>query len=186
MTTQSISSVETLANTAIHTAECYNAAGKTLAGAYRTGVQRVLSRASERYSGYMAQSKLPGLNDDMRAKLVEGQQKFHDFLIQRADANTERLNSAMDRVAAANTNGITAVAERLGRIEQPVVQAFVKGITDLQLPMAKLSANVADKVVAGAKRIEERVNGTAADVVEAAEAAKARPARAARTTRKAR
>ena len=41
MTTQSISSVETLANTAIHTAECYNAAGKTLAGAYRTGVQRV-------------------------------------------------------------------------------------------------------------------------------------------------
>ena len=57
MTTQSTSSVETLATTAIHATEGYYAAGKTLAGAYRTGVQRLLNRSCERYSSFMAQPK---------------------------------------------------------------------------------------------------------------------------------
>ena len=49
MTTQAVSAIENLANTAIRTVESYNTANKTLVGAYRTGVQRLLALVWEQF-----------------------------------------------------------------------------------------------------------------------------------------
>ena len=73
MTTQAVSAIENLANTAIRTVESYNTANKTLVGAYRTGVQRLLNGATTRYGAYLEQAKLPVLNEQIRTQLIDAQ-----------------------------------------------------------------------------------------------------------------
>ncbi len=157
MSTQNISSV------AIHVVGQYNEAGKTLVSAYRTGMHRVLGGVSSRF---------------VRV------QKATDFLANRLDIDTSRVVNVMDRVAAASTQGIEAVAGRAAQIESPVVTSVMNTVTTLNLPIATLSAQIADKVAEGAKAIEVRVSGTPeTDKVVRAVKAKARTVR--RAVRKA-
>lgn len=133
MSTQNLSSV------AVHVIGQYNETGKTLVSAYRTGAHRVLGGVASRFSRV---------------------QKATDFLANRLDIDTSRVVNAMDRVAAASTNGIEAVAGRAAQIESPVATKVMNTVTALNMPIATLSAKIADKVVEGAKAIEVRVSGT--------------------------
>jgi hypothetical protein len=171
MTTQAVSAIENLANTAIRTVESYNTANKTLVGAYRTGVQRLLNGATTRYGAYLEQAKLPVLNEQIRTQMIDAQKKFNGFLIQRAEADTKNVIAVIDRIAVASTSGIDAATSRLEKIDSPAAQAFINGVSKLQLPIAQLSAQVAEQYVAGAKRVEARVNG------QEEVAAETRPAR---------
>lgn len=132
MTTQTLSSV------AIHVVGRYNEAGKTLVGAYRTGAHRLLDGVAERFA--------PA-------------QKVTDFLSERLDIDTDRVVAVMDRIAAANTNGIETVADRFAKIESPVATSLISTITKLNLPMYNVSAQIADSVAEGAKQIETRAQG---------------------------
>lgn len=150
MSTQNLSSV------AIHVVGQYNETGKTLVSAYRTGAHRVLGGVASRFSRV---------------------QKATDFLANRLDIDTSRVVNAMDRVAAVSTNGIEAVASRAARIESPVATSVLNTVTALNLPIATLSAKIADKVVEGAKAIEVRVSGTGEEKVVRAVKAKAQTVR---------
>ncbi|WP_210392587.1 hypothetical protein [Variovorax sp. PAMC 28711] len=156
MSTQNLSSV------AVHVIGQYNEAGKTLVSAYRTGAHRVLGGVASRFTRV---------------------QKATDFLASRLDIDTSRVVNVMDRVAAASTNGIEAVAGRAAQIESPVVTSVMNTVTTLNLPIATLSAQLADKVAEGAKAIEVRVSGTTPAKVVRTVKAKAKTVR--RAVRKA-
>ena len=133
MSTQNLSSV------ALHVVGQYNEAGKTLVSAYRTGAHRVLGGVASRFAPV---------------------QKATDFLASRLDIDTSRVVNVMDRVAAASTNGIEAVADRAARIESPIATSMMNTFTAINLPIANVSAQIADKIAEGAKSIETRVAGT--------------------------
>ena len=151
-----------LSSVAIHVVGQYNEAGKTLVSAYRSGAHRVLGGVASRFARV---------------------QKATDFLAHRLDLDTSRVVNVMDRVAAASTNGIEAVAGRAAQIESPVATSVMNTVTALNMPVYTLSATIADKVVEGAKAIELRVGGTEADKVVRTVKAKAKTVR--RAVRKA-
>ena len=158
-------SEQNLSSVAIHVVGQYNEAGKTLVSAYRTGAHRVLGGVASRLTRF------------------DRVQKAADFLANRLDIDTSRVVNVMDRVAAASTNGIEAVAGRAAQIESPVATSVMNTVTALNMPVYTLSATIADKVVEGAKAIEVRVAGTDADKVVRTVKAKARTVR--RAVRKA-
>ncbi len=173
MTTQNLSSV------AIHVVGQYNDAGKTLVGAYRAGVHRLLGGAASRYSDFLAKQQLPLVNEDVKAKLLGAQEKVNGFLANRLDVDTSRVVSLMDRVATASTTGIESIASRAAQIESPVATSLLNAFNALHMPLATVSAQIADKVAEGAKQIEVRVSGSVEDAKVVRET-KAKPRTAAR------
>ncbi len=181
MTTQDISTA------AVHIVGQYNDAAKTLVSAYRTGMHRLLNGAGTRYAGFLEGRSLPLVTEGIKARLIDTQEKASGFLAKRLDIDTSRVVNLMDRVASTTTSGIESVAKLAERVESPLGTTVLNKISDIQAPVAKISVKIADKVAAGAKKIEIRVAG-AQQGEEAAEAegaeGEAKPVRR-RTARKA-
>ncbi len=163
MSTQELSSIR------VHTIGQYQAAGTALVHAYRHAAHRLI---------------------DNRLTRQVGAQKLSQFLTERLNADTERAVALLDRVASGSSKGIEALAGRVAQIELPGVSTLLDAITASQLPLAKVSAKIADTLADGAKKIEARVAETAdkvaaTDVKDAVEVAveaapKKKPARATR------
>ncbi len=193
MTKQTLSAIENLAAANTRMVESYNTAAKTIAAAYCKGVQGALARAAARHSAVRA-NKPSVLSEQARDQWLQTRTKWNDMVLQRVEAGTNTALTVLDRVAVAATSGIDAATQRAVMIDSPAVRQFVNGVVALQLPVAELSAQVADKIAAGAQRIEERaeefvakVEQIEADVVDAvAKPVKAAKRQAARGTRKAR
>ncbi|MBS0300845.1 MAG: hypothetical protein JSR16_01575 [Proteobacteria bacterium] len=190
MTKQTLSAIENLAAANTRMVESYNAAAKTLATAYCKGVQGALARAAARRSALRA-GKPSMLSEQAREQWLQTSAKWNDMVQQRLEAGTNSAITVMDRVAVAATSGIDAATQRVVMIDSPAVRQFVDGVVALQLPVAQLSAQLADKVAAGAQRLEERaeafvakVEQAQADVVDVVAKPAKRPA-ARRNTRKA-
>ena len=191
MTKQTLSTIENLAAANTRMVESYNAAAKTLATAYCKGVQGALARAAARRSALRA-DKPSMLSEQAREQWLQTSVKWNDMVQQRLQAGTQSAITVMDRVAVAATSGIDAATQRVVMIDSPAVRQFVDGVVALQLPVSQLSAQLADKVAAGAQRLEERaeafvakVEQAQADVVDVVAKPAKRPA-ARRSTRKAR
>ena len=191
MTKQTLSTIENLAAANTRMVESYNAAAKTLATAYCKGVQGALARAAARRSALRA-DKPSMLSEQAREQWLQTSVKWNDMVQQRLQAGTQSAITVMDRVAVAATSGIDAATQRVVMIDSPAQRQFVDGVVALQLPVAQLSAQLADKVAAGAQRLEERaeafvakVEQAQADVVDVVAKPAKRPA-ARRSTRKAR
>ena len=190
MTKQTLSAIENLAAANTRMVESYNAAAKTLATAYCKGVQGALARAAARRSALRA-DRPSMLSEQAREQWLQTSVKWNDMVQQRLQAGTQSAITVMDRVAVAATSGIDAATQRVVMIDSPAVRQFVDGVVALQLPVAQLSAQLADKVAAGAQRLEERaeafvakVEQAQADVVDVVAKPAKRPA-ARRNTRKA-
>ena len=171
MSTQNISSA------ALHVVGQYNEAGKTLVGAYRTGVQRLLDGAAARTGAFLGERQLPPVGE-----------KVNGFLAHRLDVDTGRVVAVMDRVAAGTSSGIASVANAAGRIESPLGTSVLQALGSLHQPFAAVSVQIAGRIAAGARQIESRGAGTTAEAAPVKTVrAKAKPAvrRTVRTARKA-
>jgi hypothetical protein len=154
-----MSTQTTIASAAVHVVGQYNDAGKTLVGAYRTGVHRLLGGAASRYSNFLGSRQIPMVSEQVKANLIGAQEKINGFLANRLDIDTGRIVSVMDRVAAGTTTGIETVAGRVARVESPVVTSVINALGALNQPIATVSVQIADKIVAGTRQIEARVSG---------------------------
>lgn len=178
-------STQNFASAAIHVVGQYNDAGKTLVSAYRSGAHRLLNGVASRYGQFLGNRQLPLLNEDIKARLIGAQEKVNGFLANRLDIDTSRVVNVMDRVATGATTGIESVSKLAARVESPLGNSVLGTLNSLHMPIAQVSVQIADRIAAGAKKIEDRVAG--APVAKAARTVKAKPVarRAARTTRKA-
>ncbi len=170
MSTQNLSSV------AIHVVGQYHDAAKTLVGAYRAGAHRLLGGAASRYSEFLGNRQIPMVGDTIKAALIGAQEKVNGFLANRLDIDSGRVVSVMDRVAAGTTSGIESVAHAAARVESPIASTVLEQVSAFNLPVANLSAQIADKIAAGAKQIEVRVAGSQAAPVVGSVKAKSQAA----------
>jgi len=95
--------------------------------------------------------------------------------------------SLLDRVASDSSKGIEALAERAAQVELPGISTLLDAITASQLPLAQVSAKIADTLADGAKKIEARVSAAAdsADTAEVEDAVAVAPRKSTRAARKA-
>ena len=178
-------STQNISEAAIHVVGQYNDAGKTLVNAYRVGAHRLLGGAASRYTDFLGERQLPLVTEEVKAKLLGAHEKVTGFLANRVDIDTSRVVALMDQVATSATSGIESIANAATRLEAPLGATLLETITRVQQPFAGISVKIADAIVAGAKKIEGRVAGTAEEASEEeAETVKAKPARrASRTSR---
>lgn len=163
MTKQTLSAIENLAAVNTRVVESYNTAAKTLATAYCKGVQGALARAAARHSAVRA-NQPSVLSEQARDQWLQTRAKWNDMVLQRVEAGTNTAVTVLDRIAVAATSGIDAATQRAVMIDSPAMRQFVNGVVTLQLPVAELSAQLADKVAAGAQRLEERAEAFAAKI----------------------
>jgi hypothetical protein len=154
-----MSTQTTFASSAVHVVGQYNDAGKTLVGAYRTGVHRLLGGAAARYSNFLGSRQIPLVSEQVKANLIGAQEKINGFLANRLDIDTSRIVSVMDRMAAGTTTGIETVAGRVARVESPVGTSVINALGALNQPIATVSVQIADRIAAGTRQIEARVSG---------------------------
>ena len=166
MTKQTLSAIENLAAANTRVVESYNAAAKTFAAAYCKGVQGALARIAARQNAFRAHQPSV-LSDAARDQWLQTGAKWSDMVLQRLEAGTNTAVTVFDRVAVAATSGIDAATQRAVMIDSPAVRQFVNGVVSLQLPVAELSAKLADKVAAGAQRVEERAKAFVAKAEQA-------------------
>lgn len=179
-----MSTQTTIASAAVHVVGQYNDAGKTLVGAYRTGVHRLLGGAASRYSDFLGSRQIPLVSEQVKANLIGAQEKINGFLANRLDIDTSRIVSVMDRVAAGTTSGIESVASRVASVESPVATSVINALGALNQPIATISVQIADKIVAGTKQIEARVSG-AEEAAKPVRTVKAKAATAKKPVRRA-
>lgn len=171
-----MSTQTSIASAAVHVVGQYNDAGKTLVGAYRAGVHRLLGGAASRYSDFLGSRKLPLVSEQVKANLIGAQEKINGFLANRVDIDTGRIVSVMDRVAAGTTSGIEAVADRVARVESPVATSVINALGALNQPLATVSVQIADRIAAGTKQIEARVSGSEEEAAKPVRTVKAKAA----------
>ena len=151
-------STQEISNAAVHIVGQYNDAAKTLVSAYRTGMHRILGRADSSYNKFVEGRTFPLFPEAVVARLVDSQKKVNGFLVQRLDIDTSRVVNLMDRVATSTTSGIERVSKLAEGVESPLGGRVLETMSKVQMPVAKISVKIADKVAEGAKKIEGRVS----------------------------
>lgn len=157
-------SAQNLSSVAVHVVGQYHEVGKTLVGAWRSGARRLLDGAASRH-GQM--------------------QKVTEFLSNRLEIDSGRVVEVLDRMAEAGTKGIEAVADRAARIESPIATSLLSTFSAINLPIANVHAQIADKIAEGAKKLETRVADAEEAAAEQAPVAKGGAVAVAKTARRA-
>lgn len=171
-------STQTITSVALHVVGQYNAANKHLVQAYRAGARRAIASVGGAASGVeslFGARPLPLVNDDLKADIARAHQTVTGFLVNRLERDTDRLVGAMDSVAERAASGIRTLADAAARAETAFNLKASEPLRALNMPVAQIASQIADKVVEGAKQIEVRVAGNAAEEGVATVAAK--PAR---------
>ncbi|MEO5738286.1 MAG: hypothetical protein ABIQ82_12600 [Variovorax sp.] len=175
-------SSQTLSAVAIHVVDQYSSAGKHLAKAYRTGVERLVGGANTRYASFLQNRSIPLVNEQVKSDLINAQQALAGFLLKGVHAGSDRAALAIDSVSTRATSGIQALASTATRVETAFDSTALDTVRTLNMPAATLAAQLADKIAQGARAVETRIGSVSEEAAEVAEVA-AKPAR--RAVRKA-
>jgi hypothetical protein len=144
----------TISGTVIDVVGTYTKAARTLVAGYRAGTQRMVEGIDRRYTSMVGGAKLPLVNDGIKEKLVNAQQRLGGFVVQGVSSVTERADAALDSLASNATKGIETISEKTTWVQELPVVAMLR---PAQLQAAKLSLQVADKVAQGADWLSERL-----------------------------
>lgn len=169
-------SSQTLSAVAIHVVDQYSNAGKHLNQAWRTGVERLVGGANARYASFLQNRSIPLVNDQVKSDLINAQHLLAGFLLKGVHAGTDRAEQAIDTVTTRATSGIQALASTATRVETAFDTTALDTVRTLNMPAATLAAQVAEKIVQGAKAVESRVGTVSAEEVTTVVAKPARRA----------
>lgn len=169
-------SSQTLSAVAIHVVDQYSNAGKHLNLAYRTGVERLIGGANARYASFLQNRSIPLVNDQVKSDLIDAQHLLAGFLLKGVHSGAARASQAIDTLSTRATSGIQALASTATRVETAFDTTALDTVRTLNMPAATLAAQVAEKIVQGAKAVESRVGTVSAEEVTTVVAKPARRA----------
>ena len=161
MSTQSFSSV------ASNVVGQYSAAGKILVGAYRTGAQRLVHGANERYVEFLNKRSLPLVTEAVKASLIDVQRQISGAVVDGIAGGTSRAEQAIDLVAGGVNGGIQRATKTVERVESAFNTNAITTAGAIAMPVAQVSLEIANRAVAGTQRLSQRVLGAEAEVAEA-------------------
>ena len=165
-------STQTLSSVASHVVGQYSQVGKLIVGTYRTGAQRLVSGANTRYAAFLDSRSLPLVNAAVKASLIDVQKQIAGLVEGGITTGSDRAEQAIDLLAGGVNGGIQRVATTAERVEAAFNTTAISTVGSLTMPVAQVSLAIANRAVAGTKRLSERVIGAEQDVVEVAAPAK--------------
>jgi hypothetical protein len=158
----------------------YNEAAKQLIAAYRFGSARAISGAGERYAQFVEGRNFVG--SDAKAKLIGAEQKVGQLVAGAVSRISDRAETLVDGIAQRATSGVERFDELTAWThDSAIFNAFRK----LNMPAAKASLQVAEKVADLSRKLSTRVAGEPAVEAKPVRAAKAAVKRTRRAVRKA-
>lgn len=161
MTTQSLSSV------AANVVGQYTQVGKIIVGAYRSGAQRLVNGANERYATFLNSRALPLVNEDVKASLINVQTQIAGLVEGGINNGSDRAVQAIDFVAGGVNGGIQRVAATAERVEEAFDTKAITTVGSLAImPVAQVSLEIANRAVEGTKRLSARVVGAEEEVAQ--------------------
>lgn len=177
---------QTLSAVASNVVGQYTQVGKIIVGAYRSGAQRLISGANERYVSFLNSREFPLVNEDVKASLINVQTQIAGLVEGGINTGSDRAEQAIDFVAGGVHGGIKRVAETAERVEEAFDTKAITTVGTLAImPAAQVSLEIANRAVEGTKRLTARVAGAQEQVEEVVAKAAKRVAKKATTTRRA-
>ena len=137
----------------------YTHTAKNLLATHRSGTQRAVSALSAGYEQMIDKQPLPWINSDIKANLVESQQRLARALVDSVARIAERADGAVDEVSGRTVRGIEAFGEQTAWAKDMMV---VSALRKINLPVARLSLQIAGRVDDASRRLSQRVAGAAA------------------------
>jgi uncharacterized protein YaiL (DUF2058 family) len=156
----------------------YGQTAKNLVATYRTTTERAVNALGARYEQLVEGKALPWLKSEIKANLVDSEQRVSRLIVDSVARIAERANGTVDRVSGRTVQGIEAFGEQTAWASDLMV---VNAMRKINLPVAKLSLGIAGRVDSASRRLSQRVAGKAA--VKTNKTAKATVKRARRATR---
>jgi ATP-dependent Clp protease ATP-binding subunit ClpA len=145
----------------------YNDAAKHLIAAYRFGTARAVAGAGERYAQFLDGRSL--VSAEVKAKLIGAEQKVGQFVVGAVGRISDRADALVDGVAKRATTGV----ERFDNLTAWSHDSTVfNALRKLNMPAAKASLGVAEKVADLSRRLSARVAGQPEAVSKVAKAVK--------------
>ena len=155
----------------------YGQTAKNLVATYRAGTERAVSVLNARYE--QLGDSLPWIDGDIKANLIDSQQRLSRLVVDSVDRIAERAASAVDRVSGRTVRGIEAFGAQTAWADEMMV---VGALRKVNLPVARLSLRIAGRIDDASRRLSQRVAGTtAAKATKTTKAVVKRVRRAART-----
>jgi hypothetical protein len=163
----------------------YSEAAKHLVNAYRVGSQRAINGLGGRYEHLLESRRLPLVTEELKSAFIVSQQRLSGLVLDAITRTTDRAEEAVDQLSSRAVNGMEAFGEKTAWASEMFV---VNAARTINLPAAKLSLGIANRVNSATARLSARVStlGAAKPMARAASAAKpmARAASAVKTAAK--
>ncbi len=146
----------------------YNQAAKHLIAAYRFGTTRVVTGAGERYEQFLSARSM--VSDSIKQRLIGAEQKAGQFVVGAVDRISDRADGLVDGLAQRAVAGVERFDEATAWSRD---SAPINALRQLNLPVAKASLKLAERVTDVSRRLAERAAGQPAVVAEAVQTVKA-------------
>ena len=160
----------------------YGRTAKNIVATYRGGTERAVNALSTGYQKLLKGRSLTWVGSDAKASLAGSQQRLSRLVVDSVERIADRATSAVDRVSGGAVQGLQAFGKQTAWADDLMV---VDAMRKVNLPVAKLSLQIADRIDDASRRLSQRVSGKpaakAAKTVRTAKAGAKRARRAART-----
>lgn len=155
----------------------YGSAAKNLLATYRAGTERAFGALSAGYEQLVERQPLPWIDSQIKASLLGTQQRVARLVVDSVSRAAERAAKAVDTVSGRTVQGIEAFDRQTAWAHDMMV---VGAIRKINLPVARLSLQIAGRVDDASRRLSRRVAGKAGQAVRSAKTAAKRARRATR------
>ena len=136
----------------------YGRTAKNLLATYRAGTERAVGALSSGYERLVEKQPLPWIKSDIKANLVGTQKRVARLVVDSVARIAGRAASAVDSVSDRTVQGIEAFDQQTKWAHNLMV---VGAIRKINLPVAKLSLQIAGRVDDASRRLSQRVAGSA-------------------------
>jgi hypothetical protein len=141
----------TLNAIAIDVVGLYGQTAKNIVATYRAGTQRAAKELGARYGRLVDRQSFSG---DIKANLVGSQQRLSRLVVESVERIATRATGAVDIVSSSATQGIVAFGRQTAWANDMMV---VGAIRRINLPVARLSLQIAGRVNDASQRLSRRV-----------------------------
>lgn len=139
---------------AVDTLGQYQQATRHLIAAYRVGTTRAVDGAGERYARIVGRPSFVG--NDVKKRLIDAEQKAGRFVVGVVDGIAGRADGLVDGLAQRAVAGLELLDRKTAWSRE---SSLINALRRLNLPAAKASVAVAQRVADASRRLSERVAG---------------------------
>lgn len=134
----------------------YGNAAKSLVAAYRTSSARALAAGGSRYAKLVERISLPLLGDEGKARIVAAERRVAGVVGEGVERTAQGYDRAIERVSGQALKGLEVLAQRTDWAKNMFVVGAMRRVN---LPVAKLSLEIASRIDDAASALNARAEG---------------------------